>query len=121
MKSITILLGLILLIATTTSANHNPTNNNAEAKSASINTSLEGVVIDKLTGEPLVGVEVGIEGTGLKAYTDFDGSFRFESLIPGDYFISASLISYQFNRSNKFTVSENKVNALNLKLVTVNR
>lgn len=54
-----------------------------------------GTVKDRATGEYLVGAEVEIEGANLKTYTDFDGNFSFENVVPGTYNILASYISYE--------------------------
>ena len=56
--------------------------------------SLSGTVIDFNSGETLTGVEVTIEGTDIKAYTDFDGKFEIDNVKPGNYNIIASYISY---------------------------
>lgn len=55
---------------------------------------LSGSVIDFQSGEALTGVEVSIEGTDIKTYTDFDGNFEFDNVKPGNYNIIASYISY---------------------------
>lgn len=55
---------------------------------------LKGLVIDKSSNEALVGVEVSIEGTNEKTYTDFDGHFNFKNLHPGKYKLVTSYISY---------------------------
>lgn len=56
---------------------------------------LSGSVADEISGESLVGVEVKIEGTDLKTYTDFDGNFVFENVKPGEYKIVTNYISYK--------------------------
>jgi hypothetical protein len=56
---------------------------------------LTGSVADEISGETLVGVEVKIEGTDQKTYTDFDGNFVFRNVKPGEYNIVANDISYQ--------------------------
>ncbi len=56
--------------------------------------SLSGSVIDFESGEALTGVEVKLEGTDIKTYTDFDGNFEFDGVKPGNYNIIASYISY---------------------------
>lgn len=63
-----------------------------------------GNVSDEDTGEKLVGVEVKLEGTTKKAYTDFDGNFVFEEVMPGEYSISASYISYEKQKTKKQTI-----------------
>ena len=57
--------------------------------------SVSGQVLDINTGEALTGVEVELEGTGIKTYSDFDGNFSFDNIIPGKYNVIASLISYR--------------------------
>lgn len=57
--------------------------------------SLSGTVIDFSSGEALTGVEVTVEGTDIKVYTDFDGNFEIDNVQPGSYNIIASYISYE--------------------------
>ena len=57
--------------------------------------SLSGTVIDFASGEALTGVEVTVEGTDIKVYTDFDGNFEIDNVKPGSYNIIASYISYE--------------------------
>jgi len=64
---------------------------NPPAKSAII----EGMIIDNQTGEVLAGASVNIEGTDIKTYTDFDGSFKINDLRPGNYNLVVSYISYK--------------------------
>lgn len=68
--------------------------------------SLTGQVIDFNSGEALTGVEVTIEGTDIKAYTDFDGNFEFENIMPGKYNIIASYISYDKSLVENFDASK---------------
>ena len=56
-----------------------------------------GSVADIASGESLVGVEVKLEGTDLKTYTDFDGNFSFRNVKPGEYKLVANYISYEKN------------------------
>ena len=42
-----------------------------------------GQVTDKNTGDPLIGVNVMIEGTDLGAATDVDGSYIILNVLPG--------------------------------------
>ncbi len=46
--------------------------------------SLSGTVFDFQSGEALTGVEVSIEGTDIKVYTDFDGNFEIDNVKPGN-------------------------------------
>lgn len=71
---------------------------------------ITGSIADQFSGESLVGVEVKIEGTDLKTYTDFDGNFTFENVKPGDYKISTNYISYQkMTQELNLTKSQNKI------------
>ncbi len=56
---------------------------------------ISGKVIDVKTGEALAGVMVKIEDMNLTSYTDLDGNFEIQGLIPGKYDITTSLISYE--------------------------
>ena len=73
--------------------------------------SLSGKVIDFNSGEVLTGVEVTLEGTDIKAYTDFDGNFEIEEVKPGNYNIIASYISYDKSLIENFkaNVENNEV------------
>lgn len=76
---------------------------------------LSGQVIDLNSGEALVGVEVNIEGSDQKAYTDFDGNFKFKNVKPGNYSLIASYISYKKSLVENFSAnSENS--EINIKL-----
>ncbi|MBN2172658.1 MAG: carboxypeptidase-like regulatory domain-containing protein [Bacteroidales bacterium] len=85
----------------------------ASAPAATI--TLTGQVVDFSTGEALTGVEVCLDGTDIKAYTDFDGKFEFGEVKPGHYNIIASYISY-----NKSLIENYKADSengdLNIKL-----
>jgi hypothetical protein len=73
--------------------------------------TLMGKVVDFTSGESLTGVEVSIEGTDFKAYTDFDGNFEFKDVKPGNYNVIASYISYNNSLVENFKAekAENKV------------
>ncbi len=55
---------------------------------------IEGLVIDKKTGETLVGAQIILEGTTTGTVTDFDGHFKIGGIKPGTYNIKVSYISY---------------------------
>jgi hypothetical protein len=80
--------------------------NNKDAKSAPVaaeqTINLTGKVIDLSTGEALTGVEINLEGTDVKVYSDFDGNFEIKDLKQGEYNIIASYISYQKSLVEKF-------------------
>ena len=60
-----------------------------------VTVALTGSIADANSGEFLAGVEVKIEGTDLKTYTDFDGNFSFSGVKMGEYKVVASYISYK--------------------------
>jgi hypothetical protein len=75
---------------------------------------LVGSISDAKSGESLVGVEVKIEGTDLKTYTDFDGNFTFNNVKPGEYKVVANYISYKPGAEKLEASAKN--NELKLKL-----
>ena len=77
--------------------------------------SLSGTVIDFQSGEVLTGVEVIVEGTDIKVYTDFDGNFEIEDVTPGNYNIIASYISYDKSLIENFKADSNH-NEVDIKL-----
>lgn len=70
---------------------------NTEAKASTAtdfqsNTTLKGVVFDKLTNESLAGAVV--TANGQKVYTDLDGNFTVQNVCNGKCRLTISLISY---------------------------
>jgi hypothetical protein len=98
----------------------NATNDGTKANNSdnSATLILSGSVADENSGESLVGVEVKIEGTDQKTYTDFDGNFVFENVKPGQYKVIANYISYE-KKTETLEVSPNK-NELKIKLHSSN-
>ncbi|MFQ5629101.1 MAG: TonB-dependent receptor domain-containing protein [bacterium] len=56
---------------------------------------LNGQITDKETGDPLIGVNVILDGTTLGAATDVNGDYVVIGIPPGVYTVRASYISYQ--------------------------
>ena len=79
--------------------------------------TLKGKVIDFNSGESLTGVEVAIEGSTIKAYTDFDGNFEIKDVKPGNYNLVASYISYSNSLVENFKASGTE-NNVEIKLQT---
>jgi hypothetical protein len=73
---------------------------------ATATVALKGNVADEISGEALVGVEIKLEGTDLKAYTDFDGNFTFDKIKQGEYKVIANYISYE-KKTETMKVSPN--------------
>ena len=79
---------------------------------------ISGIVADQNSGESLVGVEVKLEGTDLKTYTDFDGKFAFNNVKPGEYKLVTNYISYQ--KQTEVLEVNSKQNELKIKLQASN-
>lgn len=82
---------MLTISASATEKEKNTTVSESESSSVMV---ISGTITDSLTGEPLAGVEVQIEGAGVKCYTNFDGNFTFKDLTPGEYKLVTSYISY---------------------------
>ena len=81
--------------------------------------SVTGKVVDMNSGESLVGVEITIEGSTKKAYTDLDGNFKIDNLQAGSYNVIASYISYSKSFIEKLEVKKSN-QELNIKLQSAN-
>lgn len=68
-------------------------------------TSLSGIVLDNETGEALAGVAIRFEGSNETFYTDFDGNFKINNVVPGKYNILSNYISYSDNKLKNVNVS----------------
>lgn len=62
---------------------------------ASVTGKIKGRVIDEETGDPIVGVNVLLEGTYLGASTDLSGEYYILQIPPGNYTLRFSMIGYQ--------------------------
>lgn len=76
--------------------------------------SLSGNVIDEVSGEALVGVEVKVEGLDVKTYTDFDGHFVISNLKAGQCKLVTSYTSY--NKNEKTLLVNSKNNQVKIEL-----
>ena len=85
---------VLLSIAVMAKENESKSQTPATGENA-VTVSLTGSIADANSGESLAGVEVKIEGTDLKTYTDFDGNFSFTGVKMGEYKVVASYISYK--------------------------
>ena len=101
----------IVLIISVLAVNAKDKGSEADSKTADTKSAatmvLSGSIADENSGESLVGVEVKIEGTDLKTYTDFDGNFSFKGLKPGEYKLLTNYISYE-KTAQKLNVKSNK-------------
>ena len=104
----------LLVAFATTSAFAEKTDSKADSKSEAIVLSLSGNVIDEVSGEALVGVEVKVDGSDQKAYTDFDGHFVIDNVKSGDCKLVASYTSY--NKNEKTFTMNAKNNQVKIEL-----
>ena len=56
---------------------------------------LSGIVVEEDSGEPLTGALIKVHGIEKEYYTDFEGRFNIEALIPGSYDIEISYVSFE--------------------------
>lgn len=56
---------------------------------------LSGIVVEEDSGAPLTGALIKVHGIESDYYTDFEGRFSIEALIPGNYDIEISYISFE--------------------------
>ena len=56
---------------------------------------ISGTVVDKGSGEPLIGANVLVAGTNMGAATDADGTYFILNVPPGKYDVQASMVGYQ--------------------------
>lgn len=121
MKKIVFLFAVLLILGLNTQAKNVVTpkgDKNVEANElVSFNTtSLSGVVLDNETGETLTGVAIRFEGSNETVYTDFDGNFKIDNIVPGKYNILSNYISYTDNKLKDVNVGgQNNVIRLVLK------
>lgn len=85
-------------------------NNEAKEKS-----SLEILVLDASTEEPIVAAKVNIDQKTHEAYTNFDGVVKFAEVIIGTHDIEISFISFKKKQLKAYKLSKNN-NKLIVKL-----
>ena len=72
--------------------------------------SVSGTVTDKDSGQPLVGVNVVVEGTSMGSATGADGSYTISDVSDGSYTVTATYIGYS-DQSKSVSVSGSSVTA----------
>jgi len=78
--------------------------------------SVVGRVVDKKTGEPLVGASVIVEGTELGNATDLNGQYQIINIPPGKYNVTASYTGYNDQRTEDVLVVQDNVATVDFKL-----
>ena len=77
--------------------------------------TIKGTVIDKETGESLIGTTVILKGTTQGSITDFDGNFIISNVQPGNIILAVSFISYDTKELN-IEVKANEETVVNVGL-----
>jgi len=75
-----------------------------------------GVVTEKGSGEPLIGVNIVLEGTSIGATTDIDGSYLILNVPPGTYTLLFQYIGYRDVQINGVKVSVDFTTKINAEL-----
>jgi len=79
------------------------------------NGTIEGLVTDDNTKEPLLGVNVGLQDTNIGKATDKDGQFVLRNVPAGTYTLVASFIGYA-TVEEEITVNEGEVSRVRISL-----
>lgn len=77
---------------------------------------IAGKIIDKSSGEPLLGANVIIMGTNLGASTDLEGNYYILNIPPGEYQVKASSIGYSSFIIQKIRVSADQTTKIDFEL-----
>jgi len=104
----------LLVALASTSAFAEKAETKTDSKTEATVLSLSGNIIDEVSGEALVGVEVRVNGSEQKTYTDFDGHFVIDNLKSGECKLVASYTSYI--KSEKTFKIESKSNLVKIEL-----
>ncbi|HEX7367253.1 MAG TPA: TonB-dependent receptor, partial [Pelobium sp.] len=75
---------------------------------------IAGKVIDKVTGETLIGLTVGIDGTTKGTSTDVEGRFVIPNLADGKYSVTFRYLGYQTKTISGVDVKAGQVTSLNV-------
>jgi Ca-activated chloride channel family protein len=83
------------------------------------NNRVEGRVSDQLTGEPVIGASVALDGTTFGARTDVDGNFRILRVPAGTYTLRVTAIGYETCLVESLTVTDNAATVRDIKMTVV--
>jgi hypothetical protein len=98
---------LFLMVVTNALATGDKSKDKSKSADSTAPVSITGTVTDKTTGESLAGVLVKVNETGTVVYSDFEGNFEV-SVLPGDYTLTTTLISYETAKINMTASSSQK-------------
>jgi len=98
---------LFMMVATSAFATGDKSKEKNKSADSTAPVAITGTVTDKTTGEALAGVLVKINETGAIVYSDFEGNFEV-SVLPGEYTLTTTLISYETAKLNMSTSDSQK-------------
>ncbi|HVP07403.1 MAG TPA: carboxypeptidase-like regulatory domain-containing protein [Candidatus Acidoferrum sp.] len=78
--------------------------------------TIKGKVTDSVTGEPIIGATVLVNGTKLGAQTDPDGLYRIARIPPGEYMVICASVGYNTVEIPDIHLSEGMKRTLDVKL-----
>jgi hypothetical protein len=77
---------------------------------------IAGKIVDASSKEPLIGVNIILEGTSLGAATDLDGNYFIINIPPGTYNVRASLVGYNSVTFTNVKVSVDQTTSVDFEL-----
>lgn len=77
---------------------------------------ISGTVIEEATGEPMIGVNVLVEGTTYGAATDLEGYYHILNIPPGTYTVVARMIGYSEVKMQEVRVNVDLTTKINFTL-----
>ncbi|HMA61477.1 MAG TPA: TonB-dependent receptor [bacterium] len=77
---------------------------------------ITGEIVDKDTGQPIVGVNITVQGTSQGAASDEDGKYIIIQVPPGTYTLEASMIGYTKMVITDVKVYSNRISYVNFQL-----
>lgn len=84
--------------------------------SAQTTGKIAGTVVDETSGDPLIGVNIILEGQSIGTATDADGAFFILNVSPGVYTVTAQMIGYATTTVENLRVSVNRTATINFRL-----
>lgn len=79
--------------------------------------TVEGVIVDNETAEPLVGANIMIAGTTIGAASDMEGNFIITNVPPGSHTVEARFLGYRTSRTH-IVVQEGETVEITIRLVS---
>ena len=80
---------------------------------------ISGTVVDKETGEPLIGCNVMVDGTALGAASHIDGTYFILNIPPGTYSLRADMIGFGTVRKTEVPVEIDFTSQIDFQLSSV--